>query len=156
MKEVISFNNSQMAFIKQANNGNQHNQVSQQPKKEVLYYTVELTEEQRGFLDTISAMEGMSNSELVWYSVSFVNTLKEGITVDFIRDYSIFVTDKKDRTKTTLMKKMSCHEDLKGLKNHFKSRGFRISLKGVLLLCALKYAEKHLKFNISKYKNFSK
>lgn len=146
-----------MAFIKQANNGNQVHQENQELKKtQVRYYTIDLTPEQRDFLNTISTMQAISNSELIWQAVSFVHTLKEGITTDFIRDYSIFVKDKKDRTKTTFTKTMSSHEDLKALKEEFKSKGFGMSIKNLLLLCVLIYAGKHLKFDISKYKNFSK
>ena len=141
----IDKNNSQ--------NGTDSIEIKEEQKKPVRNFKLSLGQKQKEFITSLMEKTNLRISELVWQSVLYANS--NNIDNEFLIEHINFIHDKKHGIEVQIQKKATSHDNLKKASEVYKSIGYNIGIKGVVLLYLLYYAKNHLKMNIKKYSNFN-
>ncbi|MBI0007001.1 hypothetical protein H3S74_12250 [Gilliamella sp. W8126] len=137
------------AFLKGANNGG----IVKTTGRKITHFRLSLGQTQKEFISKLLEMTNLRIGQLIWQSILYTNTNE--VSTSFLNEYINFIYDKKHGIEMSIQKVMTSHDNLKSLSKSYKSLGYNIGIKGVVLLYLLNYAKNYLKMDITKYKNFS-
>lgn len=123
-------------------------------KRPVAHFHISLGENQNNFIYELLNKTKLRIGQIVWQSVMYAeNSDKTDIPLSFLTEYITFVYDKTHGLNMGIQKVATSHESLKKASEMYKSIGYNIGIKGVVLLYLLYYAKNHLKMDINKYKS---
>lgn len=140
------------AFLKGANNGAIKQLPPVDTKARRKQFLLSLSEEQRKFLDELVKVSELKYGKLIFQSILFAKN--EPIRLDFLNDYINFVCGKNQGRTTMVQNTMYVHDSLKTLSKHYENMGYKIGIKGVVILYLLNYAKNYLNQDISRFLNF--
>lgn len=123
-------------------------------KRPVAHFHISLGKNQNNFIYELLNKTKLRIGQIVWQSVMYAeNSDKTDIPLSFLTEYITFVYDKTHGLNMGIQKVATSHESLKKASEMYKSIGYNIGIKGVVLLYLLYYAKNHLKMDINKYKS---
>ena len=180
MAKLLDLTEKKMSFIKKANNGNikPHNHVESvketkiikvedfkpakrgRPRKgeeknpaDRVQITLSVAPEQAEFFNELVEKTGERLGDLVWKSLLFAKF--KPLPDEFLFEYSTLVYNKKNGIRVQFQRVLDSHSSLKSLYETYKEMGYKIKLKGVVLLYLLNYMKNYLGEDISKYQAFA-
>ena len=141
--------------MKKTNKNNFETKVNEEVKKSkkrpVAHFRLSLGDRQMNFIHLLLDRTKLRIGQLVLQSIQYVDNNETDLT-SFLNEYIYFVNDKTYGISMGIQKMGTSHENLKKVSEVYKSIGYNIGMKGVVLLYLLYYAKNCLNMDITKYK----
>ena len=120
-------------------------------KRPVAHFRLSLGDKQMDFIYRLLGRTKLRIGQLVLQSIQYVDNNETDLT-SFLNEYIYFINDKTHGIGMGIQKMGASHENLKKASAVYKSVGYNIGIKGVVLLYLLYYAKNYLNMDITKYK----